>query len=335
MADYHLTLEELLSCDLTLRLPLTILNLFTWPDPPTRFTHDADPMETGKELKSTLAAHIGYLAVDVLIRRSSGIELDDSESLSSQGLMHGEELRLVHRTKLADHGMLVPSSTALEQLPQSAFALSCVEDFPKKPVLLRMLQLNHGMLPNLGEKSQELDDLLIRLSGVQGNHSNTAAAAPASAPVATGAKNAALCARGAMAPPLSAAGPIASKQGSAETPHSTLAELAGVAWSGKRKEAKNNDDIFKGLLDSLDNRPVVAEPSPCKRKKLPKEARSKPQPFTLMRSLTQGSDRSSVSEISDDRASLTDSSYSEEAVPSGSWLPPELLDLCNLERIFD
>eukprot|EP00966_Prymnesium_polylepis_P115656 2673785-Prymnesium_polylepis.1 len=152
-----LTLEDLLPCALTPPLSLTIVNVFTWPEPAVRITYEADPVETGGELKAKLAAHIGYLALDVLVRKGCGTELRDNESLSAQGLSPGDEVRIVRRTKLplgagaggTDECALAPSSAALQRLPQSAFALSCLEDYPKKPVLLRMLQLNHGMLPDL------------------------------------------------------------------------------------------------------------------------------------------------------------------------------------------
>ena len=52
--------------------PVQILNNFTWPNPAQPFAFDADADETGDDLKRRLAAHIGYLALDIVLVRTKG-----------------------------------------------------------------------------------------------------------------------------------------------------------------------------------------------------------------------------------------------------------------------
>ena len=52
-------------------LGIQVLNNFTWLNPTHRFSFEADGVETGDELRRRLAAHIGYLAVDILVLRGT------------------------------------------------------------------------------------------------------------------------------------------------------------------------------------------------------------------------------------------------------------------------
>ena len=75
--------------------PVTVVNNFTWPQPAQRFTFEADADESGDDLKRRLAAHIGYLAIDmVLIWAVSGGALDGEARLAEQGLRAGESFRV-------------------------------------------------------------------------------------------------------------------------------------------------------------------------------------------------------------------------------------------------
>ena len=135
---------------------LVIVNVFTWPQPAVRFGYEAAPNETGGDLKAKLATHVGYLALDVQLLAPSGKQIAEGVTLRDQGLRPGDEVRLARRTKLPPGAAaggpadptLAPSCASLKHF-HSGFALNCLEEHPKAPVLLRMLQLNHGMLPNL------------------------------------------------------------------------------------------------------------------------------------------------------------------------------------------
>ena len=158
--------------------PVQILNNFTWPNPAQPFAFDADADETGDDLKRRLAAHIGYLALDIVLVRTKGGALDGASRLGEQGLSAGESIRLARKSCLpvgagacecsvpwslpgvSSHqrttalaalsaAALAPSSATLERYCHSAFVLSCVEVLPGAPVLLRMLMLDHGYLPHL------------------------------------------------------------------------------------------------------------------------------------------------------------------------------------------
>ena len=364
LADAGLTLEDLLPCALTPTLPLTIVNVFTWPEPAARFTYDADPMETGGDLKAKLAAHIGYLALDVLVRKGCGTELLEAQPLSAQGLMPGDEVRIVRRSKLPqgagaggqDECALAPSSASLERLPQSAFALSCLEDYPKKPVLLRMLQLNHGMLPDLRAPcalqgcapAPELASLLVRMGALperhaQGTDATALVAADAAAKAAAGGPSAK------VAPAVAAAAAAIAREGPGQgrysesadacvddAPHSTLAELAGIPLRSKRSDSLKLDDIFDTLIDWDGVAPPLRAggemgsndesgafdcgPSPSKRSR-PNgtEARAVKQEAGVSRTCTRDTVGSVSSETGDDRDSNSDTAPSEEAVPSGAW----------------
>lgn len=163
---------------------LVIVNVFTWPQPAVRFGYEAAPNETGGDLKAKLAAHVGYLALDVQLLAPSGKQIVEGVTLREQGLRPGDEVRLARRTKLppgaaaggpAD-STLAPSCASLKHF-HSGFALNCLEEHPKAPVLLRMLQLNHGMLPNLsppggppgGGSGSDLSALLAGVGGVGGS----------------------------------------------------------------------------------------------------------------------------------------------------------------------
>ena len=138
-------------------LQLTVINTFTWPDPPAQIRFTADAHETGGDLCRKLAAAVSYLALDVMLTHLDGSELIQEQTLAAQGLTMGDVVQLSRRAKLTratgrlgrSSPTIAPSSGTLQRFHCSAFAFNCVEEQPKKPVLLRMLQLSHGMLPDL------------------------------------------------------------------------------------------------------------------------------------------------------------------------------------------
>ena len=155
-------------------MPISVLNNFTWPRPASHFTFEADAEESGDDLKRRLAAHIGYLALDIVLLRKTGGMVEGVAPLKSQGVLIGETLRIGRKSCLPvgsgvctvpispstpqQHGptlraisaaALSPSCATVERFCRSAFALSCVEILPGAPVLLRMLLLDHGYMPHL------------------------------------------------------------------------------------------------------------------------------------------------------------------------------------------
>ena len=81
-------------------LQIRVLNNFTWPNPMQRLSFEADNLETGDELCARLAAHIGYLAIDIFLLRSNGAALSESITLADQGLIAGDEVRIARRSGL-------------------------------------------------------------------------------------------------------------------------------------------------------------------------------------------------------------------------------------------
>jgi hypothetical protein len=145
-------------------LKLQIVNIYTWPQPAQRFPFDAESSECGEELHNRVAAHIGYLALDMMLVRANGEAVADATTLAEQDLAEGEELRITRRSCLSGEkrsatpalgdsaDALAPASVTLERYCRSAFALNCLEVMPAAPVLLRMLQLDHGCLPDLSSR---------------------------------------------------------------------------------------------------------------------------------------------------------------------------------------
>ena len=133
-------------------LPLLVVNSFTWPNPPVTFKYEADRNDCGSDLRKNLAALVGYLELDVAVYNArSGSELTD-DALADQGLAPGDSVRLMRRSKLAPHAgrstpPIAPSSAALKRFHDSVYTVHCLEQHPKAPVLLRVLQLSHGVLP--------------------------------------------------------------------------------------------------------------------------------------------------------------------------------------------
>ena len=168
-------------------IPLHVTSNFTWPEAAERFSFTADGLETSEDLTRRLAAKIGYLVLDVLVLRAGGAALAPVGTLSEQGLKAGDDLLVLRRSSLpAGAGVIpadamacqerpdskadakgpsssasaatgvaaamkamCPSSAILERYCRSAFTLSCVEALPRAPVLLRILQLDHGCVPDL------------------------------------------------------------------------------------------------------------------------------------------------------------------------------------------
>jgi hypothetical protein len=149
-------------------LPLVIRNTFTWPQPEQSVPFEADATETGEDLHRRVAAHIGYLALDVILLRQSGHPVENAGTLAEQGLANGDVLSVRLRSCLSSKARpavkgeessepqatpavaegsldaLMPSAVTLERYCRSAFVLSCLESMPAAPVLLRMCQLDHG-----------------------------------------------------------------------------------------------------------------------------------------------------------------------------------------------
>ena len=80
--------------------PVSVLNNFTWPNPAERFTFEADADESGDDLKRRLAAHIGYLAIDMMVVRVEGEKLEGDKKLADQGVKAGESLRIARKSSL-------------------------------------------------------------------------------------------------------------------------------------------------------------------------------------------------------------------------------------------
>ena len=192
-------------------LPLSVLNGFTWPEPPERIDWTADAEGSGRTLTLQLAERIGYNPADIelllLFTGSSPVEagssnggsgknhtqkdgeelrrITDEETLATQGVPSGATVRIVrrHRTMPAcarDAFGVVPgasrgvSASFLEQLREHRFTLETAKEDFKRPVLLRVLQMRHGVLPRFAAQglldacstAQPVDHLLERLGAV-------------------------------------------------------------------------------------------------------------------------------------------------------------------------
>ena len=190
-------------------LPLVVHNTLTWPEPATSFAYEADATESSDELKRRLAAHIGYLALDVMLVDRHGRTIGPNATLGEEGLASGDEITIVRRTLLGSatpatqsasrRNQSGPASSTLERYCRSAFALSVVEVMPGAPVLLRMLQLDHGRLPSLDARcdlqrstaAADLGALLVQLGALPAAACDQPAGAALGAAAAAGASAAA------------------------------------------------------------------------------------------------------------------------------------------------
>ena len=162
-------------------LHLTIVNLFSWPEPPERLPLTTSMRVTGKDLARKLAVLVDYLEADVLVTWG-GAELAPDRTLQEQRLSSGEELHVQRRSRLSairmDHPhcssqlTVSPSSKTVGVFTRSPFAALCFEKFPSKPVLLRLMQAKLGLvpdarMPHILERSSAAPDLrtLLRASG--------------------------------------------------------------------------------------------------------------------------------------------------------------------------
>ena len=219
-----------------------------------------------------------------------------------------------------------------------------------------MLQLNHGMLPDLRAPcalqgcapAPELESLLVRMGALPERHAQ-GTNATARAAVDAAAKAAAAGPSAKVAPAVAAAATAAvAREGAGhgrfspsanacadEAPHSTLAQLAGIPVRSKRSDSLKLDDIFDTLIDwdgvepparggevaaSEEQGAFDCRPSPSKRSR-PNgtEARAVKQDGGVSRTWTRDTVGSVSSEAGDDRDSNSDTAPSEEAMPSGAW----------------
>ena len=144
-------------------LPLLVHSGLTWPRPDETFEWTADAAETGKQLTHRLADRVGYLPDDLEIVCESGPLLPDS-TLQAQGLIAKQSVRVVRRSRtgsavcgVGDENApcaMGASSDILAPFRDDSFSLECARDAPNQPILLRLLQLRHSMLPNLHSRTR-------------------------------------------------------------------------------------------------------------------------------------------------------------------------------------
>ena len=140
-------------------MPLTIVHAFTWPKATDdSFSYLANGFSHGSELLSQIAERLEYKADDVQLVSHCG-PMDAHTSLIAQGLRAGDVVRVVRKSAFLPacagvgdslaHVAHAPSSAILAQFRDSEFAFECIQNTPCRPILLRMLQLRLGKLPDL------------------------------------------------------------------------------------------------------------------------------------------------------------------------------------------
>ena len=148
-------------------LTLTVASAFAWPQAVVSdLIFPACASESGAALKARLAKAIGYLASDVVVLHGDS-EVDGEMSLAemyigAQSILsirlrrRGTDLALASDAlapflpgRVEDHPPAPPGSAEdLERYHESSFALNCVEETPCAPILLRLLQLRNGVVPD-------------------------------------------------------------------------------------------------------------------------------------------------------------------------------------------
>ena len=148
-------------------LTLTVASAFAWPQAAVSdLIFPACASESGAALKARLAKSIGYLASDVVVLHGDS-EVDGEMSLAemyigAQSILsirlrrRGTDLALASDAlapflpgRVEDHPPAPPGSAEdLERYHESSFALNCVEETPCAPILLRLLQLRNGVVPD-------------------------------------------------------------------------------------------------------------------------------------------------------------------------------------------
>lgn len=148
-------------------LTLTVASAFAWPQAVVSdLIFPACASESGAALKARLAKSIGYLASDVVVLHGDS-EVDGEMSLAemyigAQSILsirlrrRGTDLALASDAlapflpgRVEDHPPAPPGSAEdLERYHESSFALNCVEETPCAPILLRLLQLRNGVVPD-------------------------------------------------------------------------------------------------------------------------------------------------------------------------------------------
>ena len=162
---------------------ITVDHPFTWPkhNKQEKLKIQLNQTTTNLDVKKQVATALGYLADDLTIHNTAGNKLNDNQPFNKTNQHITVKTR--HRFQNQDQVQRehpLPRSDVLCNIHRSNFTLQCVEKLPRKPVLLRILQLNKGILPDprtgaccLSDCPQvpEIIPLLTKLGALDQSHS--------------------------------------------------------------------------------------------------------------------------------------------------------------------